>query len=191
LKLIAAIIVLSLVVASLLVAGCTTSTQNTTNTTTSGQTSQVKAFSEALLNNVKKNLGPNETMVSSKIVENGTDSMRVTYTVANTTPQGLINPNGTTATLTVNVKQFPTKENAAKFYDNVSFGYTVLNKNELGTSPLQPGIVDPYKEAMGRSATITNSSYKTESLSFVMGQGSIALQADEFVIWGQMSWKQT
>lgn len=189
-KPITAIIVLLLVVVSLLVSGCTTSTQNTTNTTTSSQTSQVKAFSEALLNNVKKNLGPNETMVSSKIVENGTDSMRVTYTVANATPQGLINPNGTTSTLNVNIKQVPTKEDAAKFYDNVSFGYTVLNENELGTSPLQPGIVDPYKEAMGNIATITNSSYKTENLSFVMGQGSIALQANEFVIWGQMSWKQ-
>jgi archaellin len=183
---IASFVLIFVLVAAVFVAGCA----SIQNPTSGGQTSKVKAFSDALVNTVKSNLGPNETMVSSKVVENGTDATRVTFIVQNTTPQGQVNPNGTTATLSADVKQFPTKEDATSFYDNVSFGHTNLNKNESGMTPLQPKIVEPYEETMGHAPTIVNGSYKADNLSLANGQGSIALQGDEFVIWGQISWVQ-
>jgi len=84
LKPITAIIVLSLLVASLSTAGCMSNTSSPSST----PTSQVKQYADAWHTSIQNGLGPNETLTVWKEKENGSDTVRLQWTVVNSTTSG-------------------------------------------------------------------------------------------------------
>jgi hypothetical protein len=118
-KKITAIIVLLLVVVSLSVAGCTTNPSNTLSPTPALQVTQ---YADAWHKSIQDGLGPNETLTVWKEKENGSDTVRLQWTVVNSTTSGLTT-NGTTTSYSINVKQFANIDDATAFYDDTSFGY--------------------------------------------------------------------
>jgi hypothetical protein len=183
LKPIAVIAVLLVVVASLSVSGCTTSTKQ--NSTTGGQTSQVMKYAEAVNETFNKNSTGKNVTVTTKIVANGTDAVRMTVTLVNKTkdPKSL-SANGSTTTEAFNIKQFANKGDAKKFYDDISFGYAANSEFQKNVSKQGD---NPYFVAMGREPTSTQASWKIDSFSFVSLSASVAIQQDEFVTYGTMS----
>ena len=138
LKPITAIIVLSLVVASLLVAGCTNPIQQVQNAVTP----QNKAvdYANAFVNYTKNNnTDLNVTFTSVKVSENGTDQARISITSVNTTKNtSSLWSNGSTTTYALNVKKFDSTDAATKFYDDQSFGYSAISSANLTTSFANP-----------------------------------------------------
>lgn len=162
------------------VSGCT----STQNPLTGGQTSnKAKAYADAWMNYSESHQGPNET-TTFKVIENGTDSVRISGTTTNTTPSGFW-ANGTTTTSALNVKYFSNKDEATKFYDNVSFGYTASSAKELSNLTTPDNNI--YKQVTGHDATINSGAWKLINFSFVSLSASVAVQQDEFVIWGDIS----
>jgi uncharacterized protein YceK len=170
-KPITAIILISLVVASLLVSGCTTSNTSTTNQTTSASTATARDYAQNYLNVTISSLSKNETLANQKIVDNGTDTVMLSYAITNKTSQPIIYTNGFTTTFGLNVKLFSSVNEATKFYEQTSLGFT----------PYQPTLnASIYKTTTGHNPTINNESRRLNSIT----QASIATQQDEFVTWG-------
>jgi len=174
LKPITAIAVLLLVVASLLVAGCTTSTTSNTNQTPSASTATARDYAQNYLNVTISSLSKNETLANQKIVDNGTDTVMLSYAITNKTSQPILYTNGFTTTFGLNVKRFSSVNEATKFYEQTSLGFT----------PYQPTLnASIYKTTTGHNPTINNESRRLNSIT----QASIATQQDEFVVWGTAS----
>jgi len=187
LKSITAIIVLSLVVASLLVSGCTSST------TSSGGQNQAMAYATAFVNdNIKGSLGVNETIVSSSVVENGTDGARLTVSTVNTTRDAFYT-NGSTGKYALNIKHFSSTDAATAFYNEQSVGYTPVGSygsaGQFSIS-INQSLINPrgaYYTVTGQNATVNSAAAKITNLSFVSGESSYVIQQNEFVTWGSTS----
>jgi len=180
LKSITVIIVLLLVVASLSVAGCTVGLPGTSSPT---PTSQVKQYADAWHSNIQDKLGPNETLTVWKEKENGSDTVRLQWTVVNSTTSGFYS-NGTTTTYSVNVKQFANIDDATAFYDDTSFGYAP-------STTINATLIKPedniYQQVTGKNVTVLNGAWKLDSFAFVTMQASFVIQQNEFVVWGTAS----
>jgi hypothetical protein len=162
------------------VAGCTSNTQNTSNGGGSSGTSQNLAltYANALTQPANSSLGPNETLVSSTVVANGSDGARLTETIKNTTPQSIW-PNGTSTTLGVNIQYFSSTGEATSLYNNQSFGYAPASNFTYinGTSA--------YEQVMGHASSTSNQSSKLGNLSLASVQLNLVIQQGEFVTGGQ------
>jgi hypothetical protein len=169
LKPIAVIIVLSLVVASLLISGCTTST--TSNTSNTNQTPTARDYAQNYLNVTMSSLGKNETLTNPKTTDNGTDAAQLSYAITNKTSQPIIYTTGFTTTYGLNIKRFSSVAEATTFYDQTSLGYTLYQP------PLNASV---YKTTMAHNPTINNESRRLNSIT----QASITIQQEEFVTWG-------
>ena len=173
-KPVTAIAVLLLVVASLLVSGCTTSTTSNTNQTPSASTATARDYAQNYLNVTISSLSKNETLANQKIVDNGTDTVMLSYAITNKTSQPILYTNGFTTTFGLNVKRFSSVNEATRFYEQTSLGFT----------PYQPTLnASIYKTTTGHNPTINNESRRLNSIT----QASIATQQDEFVVWGTAS----
>jgi len=179
-KPITAIVVLLIVVASLLVAGCI---NNSSNTPSTSPASQVKQYADAWHESIQNGLGPNETLTTWKERENGTDAIRLQWTVVNSTSSGLTT-NGTTTSYSVNVKQFTSSASATDFYDDVSFGYVPATSVNATSIKPEDNI---YKQVTGNNVTVVNGAWKLDSFTFVSMQAGFAVQQNEFVLWGTAS----
>jgi hypothetical protein len=173
LKKLLAIIVL---VMALSVAGCI-QTQNP-----SPGSSQVNAYANAFVNSTKANLGPGETLVSSNVVQNGSDAMQVTMTVTNTTPTSIWS-NGSQYTYALNVKQFDNTNDASSFYNSTTFGYNQGNSSSVSIS----NTTNVYQQVRGHTPTIDRYSTQETSLSLLGGSINVAIQQDEFVTYGAVA----
>jgi hypothetical protein len=174
------VVITALLLAMLVIGicGCLTPNAPTTEAPTP-QPSQVKAYADAYINSIKSVLGPNETVFASRVDENGSNAVRVSVTTLNTSKQ--FSRYGTTQTYALNIQQFPSKEEATAFYNNVTFGYTI-GRGNWATSHL-----NVYTSIMGHNSTINNSSYKIDHVSSVSALANSASQQDEFVVWGTIS----
>ena len=179
-KPITAIIVLFLVVASLSVAGCTVGLPGTSSPT---PTSQVKQYADAWHSNIQDKLGPNETLTVWKEKENGSDTVRLQWTVVNSTTSGFYS-NGTTTTYSVNVKQFANIDDAKAFYDDTSFGYAPSTTVNATLIKPEDNI---YQQVTGKNVTVLNGAWKLDSFALVTMQASFVIQQNEFVVWGTAS----
>ncbi|HYB59606.1 MAG TPA: hypothetical protein VEB88_05110 [Candidatus Acidoferrales bacterium] len=139
----------------------------------SSQTSQVNAYANAYINATKAYLGPNVTLASSNIVQNGSNAVQLTMTIQDTTPISIWS-NGSTYTYAVNIKQFDNANDASNFFNSTSFGYT----------PRAPADSNIYQQVMGHAPKINRYSIQTVSLSLFGESFNIAQQQDEFVIYG-------
>jgi len=182
LKPITAIIVLSLVVASLLVSGCTFPAAPSPNNTQTD--TQLRGFTDAFHENVQKNVGPNETLRTWNETTQGTDVMRVRYSIFNSTTG--TNTNGTTTDTDVKIQKFPSTANASTFADDQSFGYTPASQSNTSTVN-STDLNTVYNTAIGHDPTTTNAYFKIESFTFVTAQVSFVIQVDEFVVYGYAS----
>lgn len=174
-----------IVVASLLivgVCGCTNPVQTTQNTASS--TNKALDYANAQLNITKKNLEKNQTLVSSKVIANGSDGARLTYTIEDKSNSGLT-ANGTSTTASISIKQYSSKDDATKAFDDVSFGYTPGKASDIAnmTKPTN----NTYLKAFGHNATINNAAFKLDSFTFVSMSASVAEQQDEIVWSGTVS----
>jgi len=165
-----AIIVL---VMALSVAGCT----GIQNPLSGNQTSQVNAYANAFVSSFKANLGPGESLVSSNVVQNGSDAVQVTLTVANTTPTSIWS-NGSTDTYALNVKQFDNTNDASNLYNSTTFGYNPSASTNGAAS------ANAYQQVMGHAPTISRVASQTVSLSLFGESINLAAQQGEFVIYG-------
>jgi hypothetical protein len=158
------------------VCGCTNPVQTVQNAVT--PTNKALDYANALLALTNGTLKPNQTVVNSKVIANGSDGARVTYTMEDTTKNGLW-ANGTSTTVSGSVKQYSSKDEATKAFDDVSFGYTPGKASDIAnmTNPAN----DTYLKAFGHKATINNQATKIDNLSFVSVSGSMAEQQDEIV----------
>src|SRR5450759_1710910 len=104
--------------------GCTSSVPNLS---APEQTSQVQKYAQAFVDqSTKQNTDRNVTL-TSKIVENGTNAVRLTVTSVNKTKSAFYS-NGSTTTESFNVILFASKADSEKFYNDISFGYTLNNE---------------------------------------------------------------
>jgi hypothetical protein len=185
LKPITAIAVLLLVVASLLIAGCTSST-----TSSSGQ-NQATAYATAYVNdNIKNSLGVNDTIISTSVVENGTDGAILTVLTANTT-KDMVSANGSTTKYVLNVKHFSSTDAATAFYNEQSFGYmqAASNGSYGGLGNMSQPFINPrgaYYTVTGHNATVNSPAVKITSL--FPPTVDYLLQQNEFVTWGTITW---
>ena len=158
------------------VAGCTSSTNTSSSPSASSaataqQTPTAQDYAQNYLNVTMSSLGVNETLANPKVTENGTDTAMLSYAITNKTSQPIIYTNGFTTTYGLNVKRFSSVDEATKFYEQTSLGYT----------PYQPPLnASVYKATTGNNPTINNESRRLNSIT----QASIATQQDEFVTWG-------
>ena len=186
LKPITAIIVLSLVVASLLVTGCTNPIQQVQNAVTP----QNKAvdYANAFVNYTKNNnTDSNVTFTSVKVSENGTDQARISITSVNTTKNtSSLWSNGSTTTYALNVKKFDSTDAATKFYDDQSFGYSAISSANLTTSFANPN-ANIYAQVMGHDSTLNQGAIKIGNFNFISISASFIIQQSEFVTWGDVS----
>ncbi|MGD0716773.1 MAG: hypothetical protein ABR979_01730 [Halobacteriota archaeon] len=164
------------------VAGCTSSTQNASSGSASSGNNQnlALAYANALTQPANIGLGPNETLVSSNVVANGSDGARLTETISNTTPQSLW-ANGTSTTLGINIQYFSSTGEATAFYNNQSFGYTpTSNLTIINGSSL-------YEQVMGHAPSISDGAYKLVNFNFASAQIDVVVQRGEFVMWGEVT----
>jgi hypothetical protein len=158
------------------VCGCTNPVQTVQNAVT--PTNKALDYANALLALKNETLKPNETMVNSKVIANGSDGARVTYTVEDTTKNGLW-ANGTTLTVSGSVKQYSSKDEATKAFDDVSFGYTPGNASDI--ADMKKPANDTYLKAFGHTATINNQATRIDNFSLFSVSASVAGQQDEIV----------
>jgi hypothetical protein len=163
------------------IAGCT----STTNQLTSGQALQVRDYADAFHNRVEAHLGPKETITTRNDTSNGTNAMRLQWTVDNSTrnTSNLFGQNGTTTSYSVNIQQFSSKEEATTFYNDVRVGYTTVSN---ASTPIKPED-NIYKQVTGHDPSVTNAAWKLDSVTPVTVQFSFIVQQDEFVTWGSAS----
>lgn len=83
-----------------------------------------------------------------------------------------------------NITQFSSTDDAAKFYNEQSVGFTQNDANVSVPGPTD--MVSPYKTLMGHDPVVKHIAAKINSLSFVpLSVGaSLIVQTDEFVTWG-------
>jgi hypothetical protein len=163
------------------IAGCT----STTNQLTSGQALQVRDYADAFHKRIEAHLGPKETITTWNDTSNGTNAMRLQWTVDNSTQNtsNLFGQNGTTTSYSVNIQQFSSKEEATTFYNDVRVGYTTVSN---ASTPIKPED-NIYKQVTGRDPSVTNAAWKLDSVTPVTAQFSFIVQQDEFVTWGSAS----
>jgi hypothetical protein len=151
------------------------------NTTLSSSTptSQVKQYADAWHKSIKDGLGPNETLTVWKEKENGSETIRLQWTVVNSTTSGFYS-NGSTTTYSVNVKQFANVDDATAFYDDTSFGYAPSTTVNATLIKPEDNI---YQQVTGKNVTVLNGAWKLDSFSFVT-MASFVIQQNEFVVWG-------
>jgi len=167
-----ALVLSILVILSVGIAGCTS---NSTNN--GAQISQAHAYADAYVNSTKEII-PN-AQYEVNIVDNGTDAVRLSMTIMNNTTNG---GSSTTSTEALNVKQFATKDDATAFFNNVSFGY--MANDSLASA--KPG-TDAYFITTGHNATTQRGAMQINSLTLVTTSVSVAIQQNEFVIYGTVS----
>ena len=177
-KTIAVIGALTLLIVSM--SGCTSQSP-----TTGGQTSQVLKYAEAWKSVIEKNNTDKNVTLTFKTVANGTDAVRMTVTSVNKTKTSSY-ANGTTTTMSLNIKEFANKDDAKKFFDDVTFGYTAMTNSTLKAGVTESGD-NPYVIAIGREPTMVDASWKIDSFTFVTMGASLAIQQDEFVTYGTIS----
>ncbi|MFZ0926475.1 MAG: hypothetical protein WCE82_09550 [Halobacteriota archaeon] len=166
------------------ISGCTNPVQTAQNTVS--PSNKAVELANALLTNIKNNPGENSTVVSSNVVENGSDAARMSATIENTTYNSFY-PNGTITTYTYNITQFSSTDDAAKFYNEQSVGFT---QNDTGVNAPGPtDMVSPYKTVMAHDAAVKHLAVKINSISiFPLSVGaSWIVQTDEFVTGGTMT----
>jgi hypothetical protein len=165
-----------LVAALVGVCGCTNPLQTVQNAVT--PTNKAIDYANALLALTNETLKPNQTVVSSKVIANGSDGARVTYTIEDTS-KGLLSANGTSTTISGSVRQYSSKDEATKAFDDVSFGYTPVKASDIAniTKPAN----NTYLKAFGHNATINNEAAKIDNFSFVSMSLSMVEQQDEIV----------
>jgi hypothetical protein len=176
-KLFSLIVVVSLLIVG--VCGCTNPVQTVQNAVT--PTNKALDYANAQLNLTKQDLKKNQTLVSSKVIANGSDGARLTYTVEDKTPNGFW-ANGTSTTASVSIKQYSSKDDATKAFDDVSFGYTPGKASDIAniTKPTN----NTYLKAFGHNATINNEAVKIDNFSFVSMSASVVEQQDE-IVWSE------
>jgi hypothetical protein len=157
------------------VSGCT----STQNLITGGQASPVNAYANGFVNSTKTEQAPGCTVTGSNIVANGSNAVQLTMTIKNTTPTSIW-ANGSTYTYALNIKQFDNTNDASSFYNSTSFGYSQGTTNSTPTSNNS----DVYQQVMGHAPTISRSSTQITSESLFGASVNIAMQQDEFVIYG-------
>jgi hypothetical protein len=158
------------------VCGCTNPVQTVQNAVS--PTNKAIDYANALIAITKDGLQRNQTLVSSKVIANGSDGARVTYTVEDTS-KGLLWANGTSTTVSGSVRQYSSKDEATKAFDDVSFGYKPVKASDIAniTKPAN----NTYLKAFGHNATINNEASKMDNLSFVSMSLSMVEQQDEIV----------
>ena len=163
------------------ICGCTNPVQTAQNTGSSSN--KAVDLANAYLTNIKNNPGENSTVVSSNVVQNGSDAARISVTIENTTYNSFY-PNGTIMTFALNITQFSSTDSASKFYNEQSAGFTQDDKNVSVPGPTD--MVSPYKTVMGHDAAVKHAAAKinTISLSPLSVGASFIVQTDEFVTWG-------
>jgi hypothetical protein len=156
--------------------GCTNPVQTVQNAVS--PTNKALDYANALLNVTKNGLTRNQTLVSSKVVANGSDGARITMVIEDKTSNGFW-ANGTSTTESASVKQYSSKDEATKAFDDISFGYTPAKASDIAnmTKPAN----DTYLKAFGHKATINNQAVKIDNLSFLSISGSFVEQQDEIV----------
>lgn len=157
------------------VAGCTTST--TSSSTGSSQNNAV-TYANAFLNDSIKPAFSGLTLTSERVLANGSDGARLSVTFYNAT-------DNITATLSMNIQQFSSANDATAFFNNQSFGYT------LGLPPNASMFANPanaaYKDTTGHEPSVRNTAYRLNSKSFWAAQADVIMQQGEFVTWGSES----
>jgi hypothetical protein len=173
--------------ALVLVAGCTSNVANnaTSSNTPGTNTPMAMTYANNYLTYLKSTLEPNNTIPSSNVVQNGSDAAQLTVTLKNTTPNGIW-ANGTATTMALNIKHYPSVDAATAFYNSQSFGYTTMTNDSLKGTGVPQGVV--YAQTMGHNATLIHGATKIgSSSSFLQVTGSMIVQQDEFVVWGDIS----
>jgi hypothetical protein len=135
-------------------------------------------YGNALIKESKDQLTKNQTVTSSKVVENGSNGARVSMTIEDTSKSGFWN--GSASTESISITTYGSTADAKKAYDDASFGYTPGKASDVAnmTKPAN----DTYLNAFGRTPTVNNQAMKINSLSFVNIDVSIIAQQDE-IVW--------
>lgn len=133
--------------------------------------------------NFRNGLGKNETMQDMQVAANGTDGATIQYTSVNKSSSGFMS-NGTQTSVALNVHKYATTEEATKVYKSMTFGY--IQNNSISNTTLKANEKDAYKEVMGHKATVQKGAMKIVNFSFVSGSIALAIQQDEFILWGTM-----
>jgi hypothetical protein len=156
--------------------GCTNPVQTVQNAVT--PTNKALDYANAMLALKNETLKPNETMVQSKAIANGSDGARVTYIIEDTTKNGLW-ANGTSLAISGTVKEYASKDEAIKAFDDASFGYKLGNASDIAdmTKPAN----DTYLKAFGHKATINNQATNIDNLSLFSVSATVVGQQDEIV----------
>ncbi len=165
------VIIVLVMVASLSVAGCTSSTTN--SSVGSGTQYNAVKYANAYLNDNIKPAFLGETIVSSKVLENGSNGATLSVVIHNTTSFNI------TTTVNLNIQQFSNVNDATTFFNNMSSGYTLgMPSSTAAENPASAA----YKDTAGKAPTVSNSGYeiKGEQISTITQQG-------EFVTWGVSS----
>ena len=172
--------------ALVLVAGCTSNVANnaTSSNTPGTNTPMAVTYANNYLTYLKSTLESNNTIPSSNVVQNGSDAAQLTFTLKNTTPNGIW-ANGTATTMAFNIKQFPSVDAATAFYNSQSFGYTIMTNDSLKGTGVPQGTI--YAQTTGHNPTLFHGATKMGSISFLQVTGSTIVQQDEFVVWGDIS----
>ena len=169
------LVICATIVAAMIIGtcGCTSPATSSPSPSASStqQTPTAQDYAQNYLNVTMPSLGVNETLENPKVIENGTDTALLSYAITNKTSQPILYTNGFTTTYGFNVKRFSSVDEATKFYEQTSLGYT----------PYQPTLnASIYKATTGNNPTINNESRRLNSIT----QASVATQQDEFVTWG-------
>jgi predicted small secreted protein/urease beta subunit len=164
-------IIALVMLASLSIAGCTSSTTNTS----AGSRAQYNAvtYANAYLNDNIKPAFLGETIVSSKVLENGSNGATLSVVIHNTTSYNI------TTTVNLNIQQFSSVNDATTFFNNLSSGYTLgMPSSTAAENPASAA----YQDTTGHAPTVSNSGYMIngEQISTITQQG-------EFVTWGVSS----
>jgi hypothetical protein len=141
-------------------------------------TNRALDYGNALVKETKDNLKANQTITSSKVVENGSNGARASITIEDASKSGFWN--GTTTTESVSITAYGSTIDAKKAFDDASFGFTPGKPSDIANMT-KPGN-DTYKVAFGHSATVNNQAVKLNNLSFVSMSASLVAQQDE-IVW--------
>ena len=123
------------------VCGCTNPVQTLQNAVT--PTNKAFDYANALLTLTNQSLKRNQTLVSSKVIANGSDGARATYTIEDTSPNGLL-ANGSRTTVSASVKQYSSKDEATKAFDDASFGFTSSKASEIANLTKPVGLTQRH-----------------------------------------------
>jgi hypothetical protein len=140
-----------------------------------GKSTQYNAvtYANAHLNDNVKPAFLGETIVSSKVLENGSNGATLSVVIHNTTGDDI------TTTISLNIQQFSSVNDATTAFNNLSTGYALSLPS---SSAMENPASAAYKDTTGYEPTATNSGYEINGL-----QISTISQQGEFVTWGVSS----